>query len=126
MSRKKNNKKTVSSSETGRLTSNPFASLAPDTPTPVADDVEPPPPSADLPTRAIVRYERKGRGGKEVSVLELRGVPAAALESWLSELKAQLGCGGFVEEGHLVLAGDQRQRLAELLEKKGVAKITVS
>jgi translation initiation factor 1 (eIF-1/SUI1) len=51
---------------------------------------------------------------------------AAALETWLSELKAQLGCGGFVEERQLVLAGDQRQRLAELLEKKGVAKITVS
>jgi translation initiation factor 1 len=124
MSRKKN-KKTVSSSEPGRLTSNPFASLAPETPTPAADD-EPPPPSADLPTRAIVRYERKGRGGKEVSVLELRGVAPAALEIWLSELKAQLGCGGFVEERHLVLAGDQRQRLAGLLEKKGVAKITVS
>ncbi len=77
------------------------------------------------PARAVVRMERKGRGGKEVTVVEQLGLPAAELEKWLKALKGGLGCGGTVEEDTLVLQGDQRERLPALLEARGVRRVTV-
>jgi translation initiation factor 1 len=77
------------------------------------------------PARAVVRMERKGRAGKEVTAVEQLGLPAPELERWLKDLKAALGCGGAVEGDALVLQGDHRKRLAELLAERGVRKITV-
>jgi translation initiation factor 1 len=74
----------------------------------------------------VVRLERKGHGGKEVTVVEKLDLPASELEKWLKALKQGLGCGGTVEEGALVLQGDQRERLPALLQKRGVRKVTVS
>ena len=84
-----------------------------------------PPAPAKGPARAVVRMERKGRGGKEVTVVEQLELPARELESWLKDLKNALGCGGAVEGPTLVLQGDQRKRLPELLAARGVRKITV-
>ena len=77
------------------------------------------------PARAVVRMERKGRGGKEVTVVEQLGLPEAERETWLKALKGSLGCGGSVEEDTLVLQGDQRERLPALLEARGVRRVTV-
>ena len=78
------------------------------------------------PSRAVVRYERKGRRGKEATVVEKLGLAPVVLEAWLKELKQSLGCGGAVEEDAIVLQGDQRTRLPALLTAKGVGKVTVS
>ena len=77
------------------------------------------------PARAVVRMERTGRGGKEVTVVEQLGLPPAELASWCKALKGALGCGGTVEGENLVLQGDQRERVGPLLEKRGVRKVTV-
>jgi translation initiation factor 1 len=78
------------------------------------------------PARAVVRMERKGRGGKEVTVVEQLDLPARELDVWLKALKGALGCGGAVEDGALVLQGDHRPRVREILEKRGVRKISIS
>ena len=75
------------------------------------------------PVRAVIRIERKGRGGKEVTVVEGLDLPPAQLEEWLLALKHGLGCGGRREDEVLVLQGDQRERLGELLARRGVRKI---
>src|SRR5512138_414251 len=99
---------------------------APAAPEPAAATPPPsPPPAKAGPARAVVRYERKGRGGKAVTVIEKLELPARALEAWLSDLKRALGCGGVVEEGALVLQGDLRERVRPLLEARGVRKVTV-
>lgn len=107
---------------------NPFAALSakreelPSGPAPA------PAPEANEPkgpARAVVRMERKGRGGKEVTVVEQLGLRGAELEAWLKALKGSLGCGGTVEEDTLVLQGDQRERLPALLSARGVRKVTV-
>lgn len=104
---------------------NPFAGLAgklgplPEGPRPPVE-----PEKRAIP-RAVVRMERKGRGGKEVTVVEQLGLPPRELEAWLRELKAALGCGGAVEDGALVVQGDQRPRVAAWLEKRGVRKVSV-
>jgi translation initiation factor 1 len=80
-------------------------------------------PASPGPARAIVRLERKGRGGKEATVVEKLGLPPRTLEAWALEAKRALGCGGAVEGDALVLQGDQRERAVRWLEGKGVRKV---
>ena len=84
-----------------------------------------PPAGRPPPARAVVRMERAGRGGRTVTVVEKLDLPPRQLEDWLGELKRALGCGGAVEGGALVLQGDIRERIARLLEARGVKKVTV-
>jgi translation initiation factor 1 len=84
----------------------------------------PGPGAAPAPARAVVRLERKGRGGKEVTVVEALGLADAAAERWLRELKQALGCGGVREGEALVFQGDHRPRLVALLEARGVRTVS--
>ena len=89
---------------------------------------EPPPRPAEAGTpiaRAVVRMERSGRGGKEVTVVEQLTLPPAVLAEWLKALKATLGCGGSVEGDTLMLQGDHRKRLTAILISRGVKKVTI-
>jgi translation initiation factor 1 len=61
--------------------------------------------------RAVIRMERSGRGGKEVTIIELLALGPAEREKLLKALKSALGCGGTIEGDALVLQGDQRNRL---------------
>jgi len=106
----------------------PFAELAklrdslPPGPAP-APPAPPPPPKG--PARAVVRMERKGRGGKEVTIVDKLGLKPAELERWCRELKQALGCGGAVDGELIVLQGDLRSRIAPVLEAKGVVRVTL-
>ena len=107
--------------------SSPFAALdalrakLPPGPAPI-----PPKPIENKPpARAVVRYERKGRGGKEVTVVDKLELKPKDLETWCSDLKAAMGCGGFVDGETIVLQGDLRTRLPPVLTAKGIAKVTV-
>lgn len=77
------------------------------------------------PARAVVRYERSGRGGKEVTVIEQLGLKEAELLIWLKQLKAALGCGGSIEHDAIMLQGDHRKRLPAILKDRGVRKTIV-
>jgi len=74
---------------------------------------------------AVVRLERKGRAGKEVTVVEKLTLSTRELAKWCSELKGALGCGGQVEGAVLVIQGDQRQRVKDWLLAKGAGKVTL-
>jgi translation initiation factor 1 len=102
----------------------PEAPAAPDPA--AAPPVEPAPAEKPGPTRAVVRFERKGRGGKAVTVVEKLGLRPRELEAWLGELKRALGCGGQVEGDALVLQGDLRDRVRAQLEARGVRRVTVA
>jgi translation initiation factor 1 len=107
---------------------NPFGALAhlrgdaPPAPDPA------PPAATAQPTarvaRAVVRMERRGRGGKTVTVIEQLDLRAPVLDDWLKDLKGQLGCGGVIEDGAIVLQGDHRKRLPALLSARGVKNVT--
>ena len=83
------------------------------------------PPPNKGPARAVVRLERKQRRGKEVTVVEKLELSDDELARWCRELKQALGCGGAVEDRAIVLQGDLRQRLPELLTARGVGKVTL-
>jgi translation initiation factor 1 len=88
-------------------------------------DPEPPPGVKPIP-RAVVRLERSGRGGKEVTAVDVPSLSPMERVAWLKALKTGLGCGGTLESNRLVLQGDQRTRLPALLTSRGVKKITVA
>jgi translation initiation factor 1 len=82
-------------------------------------------PKPKGPARAVIRTERKHRGGKEVTIVDHLNLPARELETWCRALKQALGCGGSVENATIVLQGDLRTRLPDLLTKRGVGKVTI-
>jgi translation initiation factor 1 len=74
---------------------------------------------------AVVRLERKGRAGKEVTAVEKLGLSTREMARWCSDLKSALGCGGQVEGAVLIVQGDQRERVRDWLLARGVAKVTL-
>jgi translation initiation factor 1 len=76
-----------------------------------------------IPARIVakLRMEKKGRGGKTVTVVD--GLPrnAAFLKDLGQELKRACGTGGTVVDGAVELQGDLRERVRECLLKKGFA-----
>ena len=46
------------------------------------------------PARAVVRLERTGRSGKEVTIVSHLDLPVMERDVWLKALKTGLGCGG--------------------------------
>jgi translation initiation factor 1 len=67
--------------------------------------------------------ERKGRGGRTVTVVEQLGLREPALEALCGELKRALGCGGAVEGEAIAVQGDVRDRVAAWLADRGVRKV---
>jgi len=76
---------------------------------------------APAPSDGIVRVscDKKGRGGKAVTVV--RGLPldAAALEQLAKALKAACGSGGTVKDGVVEVQGDHRPKVMALLAAQG-------
>jgi translation initiation factor 1 len=74
-----------------------------------------------IPARIVakLRMEKKGRGGKTVTVVD--GLPqnAAFLKDLCQELKQACGTGGTVMDGAVELQGDLRERVRDSLLKKG-------
>jgi translation initiation factor 1 len=74
------------------------------------------------PSDGIVRLKRitKGRKGKGVSTIEGLDMSANELKALCSELKKQCGCGGSVKGFTIEIQGDVREKLKDILEKKGM------
>jgi translation initiation factor 1 len=74
-----------------------------------------------VPDRVVakLRMEKKGRGGKTVTVIY--GLPnnELFLRTLCSELKKSCGCGGVITEDGVELQGELRDRVRAHLEKKG-------
>jgi len=102
----------------------PLRATLPDKPLP--EKPAPPPVVKPPPARAVVRLEKKGRGGKEATLVEKLDLPAEELEVWCKDLKAAMGCGGVVDGDAIVLQGDLRKRLPAWLAVRGVKKVTVA
>jgi translation initiation factor 1 len=86
-------------------------------------DAGAPAPPARAPARAVVSLERKGRGGKEATLVLKLALPPTELARWADALKRALGCGGGVEGDAIVVQGDQRERVMKWLEGRGVARV---
>ena len=74
-----------------------------------------------IPARIVakLRMEKKGRGGKTVTVVY--GLPKneAFLKTLCGELKRACGTGGAVVDGGVEVQGELRERVRDALTKKG-------
>lgn len=76
--------------------------------------------AATIPDKVVVRLERKGRKGKTVTRVSGVGHDAAA---WAQRLKRDLGCGGSVEAGDIILTGNLVDRTIAWLEAAGAGRV---
>jgi len=74
-----------------------------------------------VPGRVIakLRLEKKGRGGKTVTVVYDLPDNTGFLKDLAQELKRACGTGGAVAENTIELQGDLRERVREFLKNKG-------
>lgn len=68
----------------------------------------------------VFRIESKGRRGKMVTVLEMRGFHRKEIDRLAKELKSGCGTGGTVRGNHIELQGDQREAAAAVLREKSI------
>lgn len=113
---------------------NPFAKLAalrealPPGETKAVEPVAAPervdPIAAQLARKTVVRKERKGRGGKTVTVVQFPdGATGDVLDALAKELRKALGTASHVEDGAVVVAGDIGDRVADWLTTRGATRI---
>jgi len=75
--------------------------------------------------KIVLRVQRKGRGGKTVTVLSTPGgglVPAS-LEPLAKDIRKALGCGARVEDGTVVIQGDNSERAEKWLLQRGARQV---
>jgi translation initiation factor 1 len=69
--------------------------------------------------KITIRLDRKGRGGKSVTVIEGLQLPAEDSEKLLKRLKTKFGTGGAVKNGALEIQGDHCEGIMAELGKIG-------
>jgi translation initiation factor 1 len=77
---------------------------------------------AAVPSRVVakLRLEKKGRGGKNVTVVFDLPRNAAFLKELCQELKRACGTGGAVVDDTVEVQGDLRDRIREILQRRGM------
>ena len=80
-----------------------------------------PPPAEIAPerTRLLLRLDKKGRGGKAVTVLSELPPHPGYWTRLLRDLKAHCGAGGASKDATLEIQGDQRDKVQAYLERLG-------
>ncbi len=114
----------------GKKPASPFAALAalkeqlPEgTPPPVARTAAP--VDRRFAGKLVVAKTRKGRGGRTVTVVRGLDATGEQLEAIAKDLKKALGCGASVEEGEVVVQGEQEKRVAAWLEAQGARRVVI-
>ncbi|MDE7179737.1 MAG: translation initiation factor [Muribaculaceae bacterium] len=69
--------------------------------------------------RLHIVVERKGRKGKTATIIEGFTCSDDKLESIAADLKKRLGTGGSARGGEILIQGDYRQRIADILTDLG-------
>ncbi len=69
--------------------------------------------------KITVRLDRKGRGGKSVTVIEGLQISTKEKDALLKQLKSRFGTGGSLKEEALEIQGDQRDAILLHLQSLG-------
>lgn len=70
-----------------------------------------------------VSIERKGRGGKTVTVVKGFVGTEDDLKELGKLLKSRCGVGGSVKDGEILIQGEMRQRITDLLRADGYIRV---
>ena len=93
---------------------------------PASEDLNDPPiqETKDMSKKSLqdkvrVYVERKGRGGKTVTLVKGLSLASPQLVDLCKKLKSSCGVGGKVEGREIMIQGDQRKKVIELMIKEG-------
>ncbi|QHN64447.1 translation initiation factor [Bergeyella cardium] len=67
----------------------------------------------------ICKYEKKGRNGKPVTLIEGFEGSTDELKAIAKRLKTQLGIGGSEKDGVIIIQGDNRDKVMQILKDMG-------
>jgi len=70
-----------------------------------------------------ITLDRKGRGGKVVTVISGLSGTGHELRELISELKRYCGTGGTLKDNNVEIQGDHREVLIQYLNSKGIRNI---
>lgn len=70
-------------------------------------------------TPLVCKYEKKGRNGKPVTLIEDFEGSASELKELSKRIKMTLGIGGSEKDGTIIIQGDNREKIMNLLKEWG-------
>ncbi len=67
----------------------------------------------------VCKYEKKGRNGKPVTLIEGFEGSNEELKKIAKTIKTQLGIGGSEKDGTIIIQGDNRDKIMQILKEMG-------
>lgn len=67
----------------------------------------------------ICKFEKKGRHGKPVTLIEGFGGSDEELKTISKKIKSTLGIGGSEKDGVIIIQGDNREKIMKILHEMG-------
>ena len=127
-------KKKINTGDDQQSLSNPFASLSTlrdslpegEAVEAISSTTVPESPSKEFASKVILRFERKGHGGKTVTVLSGILLMGDARKLFIKELGRALGTNVRAADDDIIIAGDQRERAKSWLEGRGAKRVVTS
>ena len=82
-------------------------------------DFEMPEEKFELKNPLICKFEKKGRNGKPVTLIEGFEGTEEELKQISKKIKTTLGIGGSEKDGIIVIQGDNRDKIMKILQEMG-------
>ncbi|MFC1669251.1 translation initiation factor [Spirochaetota bacterium] len=76
-------------------------------------------PSNKNQSSVTVRKEKKGRGGKTVSIVYGLPLTKDGLSLFAKRLKQKLGTGGAVKDRNIIIQGDKTDKIIQFVKEEG-------
>lgn len=73
-----------------------------------------------------IHLEKKGRGGKPVSIIRGLEMTNTMMKEIEKEIKTKCGVGGTQKNGEIIIQGDQRQKILKYFQDKNCKNVKLS